>query len=377
VEVKTRDLSIDALRGLVVFLMVGSHLVWFFGDIQNSFWDSFRNIADAVCYITFLFLFGISTYLLIFSKPLDQDRKKKIIYRILTLLFAYYIIAFVGIIKDLQGGFSLTPILETLFFINVPGFTEFMLTFVFYTFFAFIFKVLFFKNTSLNNISKKRLEINLITLGVVTFIVGNLIFSFIDKDPLSGYLNNYVGLFTYGNGVHRFPLLQYTPIFLLGLYFGYLLASSQNNTEKQTRFNKAILFSLVVVSLISIAGFFIQNKADIRFITEYNRWPPSIFFIIVGLSFSFSFFYLFRKFKLTSTNLFVTLGQEALGVLVFHLIIIKLLELVSGGEWIRFISFVTLHEIDSFFMFLILFIILLFGFHAIKSLRNYILQKRE
>lgn len=342
-----RDKSIDILRSLAIIFMVASHVVWFLSNEQNAFWIFIRNFGDTICFVTFLFVFGISSYFSIFSKELTKETKTKLLKRIGFLLIAYYIIAYSGVLKELTQGFNLSLIFKVLVFYEVPGFTEFMLPFVFYSL-IFYFSL---QSKALYNLVKR---INLpfvLIASIVLYIIGNLIFSF-NNTYNNTPATHYISILSGGGGLLRFSLLHYSPSLLLGLYVGKLIKELNEFSV-----NKKLFKYSLIISVITVALWLSERFVDIEKINQFLRWPPSVLFILCGLSFSLITLTVTRFKELKVYKYLSIVGTSSVSILVLHIVFLNLTKLFNFTKT------------DNFFVLLISFI-LLFGISSVLSIRK-------
>jgi fucose 4-O-acetylase-like acetyltransferase len=313
-----RDSSIDVLRGIVVFLMVSSHVVWLLSLRQNPYWDTVRSFGDAVCYITFLFVFGISSYFSLFAKEYSPFLKAKALNKIWKLLLAYYLIAFASVAKDLVTHFDKRIILEVLTFYKVPGFTEFLVPFLFYSIVLLLFKS---RDVFTDNLfENKETPRFLLLFSASLFILGTLLAGSNDV-LLPNIFTPYITQLTGGGNLLRFSLLHYFGVPLLGVYFGYFIYHKKENLLR-----KKLGYSIVVTLVASFALIASARITPLRGINSLDRWPPSILFLLLGLLFSFVTLFVLRLRNPGFMRYFAYIGNNAIYVLVIHILILRALE---------------------------------------------------
>lgn len=314
-------MSVDTVRGIAVFLMIASHTVWFLSNEKNAFWNFMRSLGDAVCYITFLFVFGITTYFTMFAKDYSVELRNKTLKRTAKLLLAYYIIAFAGIIKDQKTHFDLSQIFKTLTFQHVPGFTEFLIPFIFYSLlFLAVRRVVNLKSS----FAKRNALLSIIITGMILWS-GGMLLSLFNTKYASPALSPYIAILSGGYNRLRFPLLQYSIVILLGVYAGFLIAKRDNDDYSPKRFflNSSIL-SLTTIFILWSSELF----KHIDLVNMFKRWPPSIFFITTGLSFALLSLYLCRQKEFFFIRFFSRIGTHSILLLVFHVVTLRSLELL-------------------------------------------------
>lgn len=317
-----RETSLDILRGIAVCTMVLAHVIAFLYKDENRLLKGLQYFGGTVSFTVFLLVSGAVSYLAYMHIPKDKWSKKRtnLLRRALRLLVGYYIVAIISTLQD----FPLPPdiswinnILKIIFFIKVPGYTEFILPFIFFSLVIVIFR----------NTIKALLEdkLFLLLVGILAYNIGFLIYnihipSLITPFTalLAGYLNWY-----------RFPILQYTPIFLLGLFTGETIKSDKSHNKKFI-----IFFSILALSLIFlITSFIAKPLAQFPYIEEFQRWPPTISFLSVGLLFSYIILSMFQIRLNISVlqpikRIFILLGKSAFSIYISHIIILQVINLL-------------------------------------------------
>lgn len=328
-----RDLSLDFTRGLVLFLMVGSHVTWLISPNPPIAWDIVRRIADTVCFISFLFIFGMTTNAsLISSNSVDR---KKILKRLLVLSTAYYTVALFTVIIGTLPAFDTKKILETIFLIHVPGFTEFLLVFMLFYIISILYKITLHRFTPILKVkfSYKLIFASIIIFNVLLFLIGHYIFQLTKQTSLPEPLEAYISIFSYGFGYHRFPLLQYSIVFALGVVLSHLIKLKKHG--KIDTETMLIVKYLIILVLILVSLFAARIMLEPSWLNSFKRWPPSTDFILTGLFFCTSIIYLYklihpklqlsRLFSILSDH-FTKIGRSPISVLIFHLLLLRTLE---------------------------------------------------
>ena len=359
-----RETSLDLLRGIAVLLMVLAHTIPFLHTSPRGLLLILQILGDTLCFTIFLLVSGASSYFA-YLRNTDQEwipKRVRLLKRLLKLLIGYY---FVAIISSLQD-FPIPPnhiwiknVIQILVFIKVPGYTEFLLPFIFYG-----FLVLLFRHRLRTLVEKKRLIIILVPL---TYLLGYVI----HKVPLPSPLVYYKSLIAGEADWFRFPLLQYSGVFLIGILLGQLLERETFNRTRQLLLIKFTFISVIVL----LSAFVLELYAHFPYIQEFRRWPPSITFIALGLSFSFIMLLLIHTkievtiFKLLRESI-AFLGKFAFGIYTSHIVILQLEELLFGYKfsqtWQVLASYILLMLICAF----LIPIIRLFSYNSIKRLKN-------
>jgi len=291
-----RDLSLDFLKGTSVFFMVLTHVnAWYYTHAQA--WLSFFTLWGAsICYVTFVFAYGIG-----YGKQLVRKGAldvRSTLQRLGILLLGYYFIAVW--LSTIWAGriLNLKEILEIIFFINLPSYTEFLPTFVF---FGLILVVL---QEPIRRIASR---------PALALLTGGLIYSLamflyqLDWGPGAGSI--FKGLLVGYENLNRWGVLSYFPIFLWGIAWGHRF-----DPADQAGRTKTVLFALGTIA------FFVLINSGFR----SERWPPTIPYYLWGLSYSLGVLVLWPLIGRvrSAVKVGVFLGRNAFEFFIWHTIII-------------------------------------------------------
>lgn len=326
-SIKRRDLSLDYLRGIVVFLMVLAHVIHFFHEESNATLRFWEGVGNTVCFVTFLFISGAVTYLAYLKDENKwNEKKKKIGFRVLYLLIGYYLIGFTGRLNQFTLPFDFQTwgktALDILIFKDVPGFTEFIFPFLFITATLPLFRRLYYK------ITEGRL--NVAIAAFFTYILATALFII----PIGEPFNYYKALLVGAEGIYRFPIIQYLPVFFVGLYWGRFLVDEPSQKKKE---KLALLIGGTFAWTYAISKV-LTIFINISFVNPLNRWPPSIGFISIGMAFAFFSLIVIltiQKNKLIDiiNRFFVYVGQDAFDMFLSSTLIILIYNQIYGQRW--------------------------------------------
>jgi hypothetical protein len=214
------------------------------------------------CYITFV-ISGIASQLFLSSEKISPD----LVYRVATIRV-------------------------------IPAYSEFLLSFVVITMFGAILKR----------------EVDLVTQRwafLLAFIAASFAFSFFSQnfsetDPL-------ISVFIGSKQFHVFPIMQYLPLFLLGVF------TARNTQFFQMR--SSLFFSIIGAITLLISALI---KAPI------TRFPPSVIWILISIGLVFLYrglaMFVSEKFPNTIKHYQITLGQNVL----FYLLISNLMIFIGN-----------------------------------------------
>lgn len=338
-EKKSRFYALDLLRGLAVFLMLLAHSVYFFSHRDSSLIISLENTGNVFCFTTFLLISGAVSYIAYLNHDLADSRKNRVIKRILALIVSYYLIAvFVELKSILHDDVwqKISILLDIITLRNLPSYTEYIVPFIIYPLIMFVFSDVFRK------IAKNILLV--VVFSTIFYLVGFLVYNL----PFAGFFEPWKALVAGAEGYFRFPLLQYFPVFLLGLYWGRQLIRLENIKLKEQLVAKLGLLFAITFLLI----WYFANALDVSAGEILRRWPPSLGFLAFSSSISFLVSYLIYKSKNFRSlpvlkDFLLILGQNAFAFFWAHVFLLTLYKFISGPQ------------ISSLLVFVIMFVLLI------------------
>lgn len=338
-----RIYTFDLLRGIAVLAMILAHSVYFFYNRDGDFLLSLEGFGNTVSFVTFLLVSGavVSVAYASGHQTDGKIKRKRVLTRVFLLLLAYYLLALFltgANIWRAEGFARISLILDILSFRHLPGFTEYFPPFIFYSALLVAVPNLF--------LSASRTLSRVILASTVSLLAGWALYHV----PVGSVAQPWVALLAGAKGLYRFPLLQYLPVFLFGLYWGHRTLMDESLRAKgMLCFRLFCFFALVVAAAWLGSHLFGWPLAD-----TFSRWPPSIPFLSLGLGFAFfiaSLLYALRQLRHVALlrDLLLLFGQNALGLFWSHIFLLGLYALAGGPH----VSSVGV------FIFLFLFLILL------------------
>lgn len=308
----SRNLTLDKLRGVAVFLMILAHAIVFFNFSANNTLDKISKFGDTIVFTTFLFVSGAVGYLAyINSRHIKEVVLNKAAKRSGSLLLGYYLVAIVAAMENVNNYAPkelLLRLARVLTFIEVPSYSEFILPFIIYGLLLAVFKNYWEKILSS--------KITVVIVGLLIYLLGAWLHT-IDV-PYPWF--NYKAIFVGHGGIFRFPVFQYFPVLLLGLSWSRDVLEAKRSKVEIT----LIHFAIIIIGTVS--ALLLNNY--IEFIDVNNlleRWPPSIFFIFAGLLFVYVITILIELTKNNTVFLVVQWGFNLLGKSAFSYYIIHIL----------------------------------------------------
>jgi hypothetical protein len=237
-----RIYTFDLLRGLAVLTMMLAHSVYFFHNRGNDFLVSVEGFGNTVSFVTFLLVSGavVSVAYVRHHQGGLADRRRRLLSRVILLTLSYYVLAFVLTWSDLLNvvGFNRIQLaLDILSFRYLPGFMEYFPPFIFYSALIALLPGMFLAaSRSIKNV----IIVSLLALGLGWFLY---------QLPVGAFSKPWLALLAGGEGLYRFPLLQYLPVFLLGLYWGKRTVESESIKDKaRLSFQLALFFSSLAMA---------------------------------------------------------------------------------------------------------------------------------
>lgn len=335
-----RIYTFDLLRGFAVLAMMLAHSVYFFHSRDSDFLLSVEGFGNTVSFVTFLLVSGAVTATTYFhtNQGKVSPKRKKIFSRMIVLLVSYYILAIVltgAEFLQAEGFSRIRLIIDILTFRLLPGFTEYFPPFIFYS--ALLVAVPRFFTTASRTLK------HLIFVSLLSLLAGWALY----QVPVSEYLRPWVALLSGAEGLYRFPLLQYLPVFLFGMYWGHRTLSSDNLRAKGLSSWRYFSFFTLIV-LIAGGGSYLF---DLSLASTFLRWPPTVPFLALGLACAFlvvSLLYAGRQLRRLPLlrDLLLLFGQNALGLFWSHIFLLGLYA-AGGGP-----------QVSSAWIFLFLFLLL-------------------
>lgn len=296
-----RLFEVDALRAFAILLMVYTHTAIFFLDTEVDFWIWLASFGGWICFSIFLFDSAATLPIMVEHRG-EKEAAQKLLQRAGIFYLLYLLI---GILYSLPLGPG--QFWEIAFFQDIPIFADFILPFSFF-FLIGSFVVWFVKDA--------RRIITLWIISVILLFLGYLAYHL----PVAENLIPYKALFVGDGDLHRFPIFQYTIVYMSGI----MLARFHREFEN-LRGLLMLAWYTALLTLISIA------------FTGFERWQASPGFIIFGIWVIFSLItlgkllqkYLKGTHKVMQKPI-IRISKEASGVLVIHLVVLLfLIRLVS------------------------------------------------
>ena len=300
-----RNDILDYVRGLAIFLMVVAHVTVFINNNSNAFLGGLAQLIDIIAFTVFLMVSGAVAYLAYLDRKETKKMRSSIVDRSFNLLVAYFIVSLVAILPELSKDFA-RKTLEILFFLRSPSYSEFLIPFIVYGF-SLIPLRNFYKKIASN------LKL-LIIVGLSAYILGWLLYQVPYPKSLSYYMSFVSGYSDW----FRFPLLQYFPVFLVGIYFGRIFQGRELSIERFIKYGVVINIAFMVFLVLGL----VSNTAPAELL---ERWPPTPLFLLAG---TIAFVLMYVGFSLLKGRIPLSflsyMGKHASAFYIYHIIILYL-----------------------------------------------------
>lgn len=336
-----RIYTFDLLRGIAVLTMMVAHGVYFFHSRDSAVLLSLENFGNTVSFVTFLVVSGAVTWIAFFGRHRQGQpvNRRRVFTRVLLFLLAYYVLAIVMAGRELlaiEGFARLRLIFNILSFRFLPGFTEYFPPFIFYSALIGLMPRIF------SAISRRLFGV--IGVSLAAWLLGWWLYQL----PVGPTIKPWLALLAGGEGLFRFPILQYLPVFLMGLYWGHRTHAIPDLSSRQRFIGRAFWW----LAVLTAAAYVMSFATDIPRATIFMRWPPTIPFLGLGLGFAFFVAWVLyalhqlRRLRFLR-DMLLTFGQNALGLFWSHVFLLGLYAAADGPK------------VSSIWVFLFLWIVLL------------------
>jgi hypothetical protein len=314
---KVRHHFLDIMRLLAIGLMLFAHVTSYFYAGNNPLVTFWRDWGNIVCFTTFLFVSGAVQHLAYLANPKEGWRRKLLI-RSGYLLASYYFLALLVLLPQIitSQGPDWIAVLRVVALVDVPGYTEFLLPFVIYSLVICAFPGIIKRIV-------KSVPLLLIAIAI-TYVLGELGYQALLRFELPELIERLLSLFVGGEGLYRFPLLQYAPVMLIGMHWGVIISDSKETEAELKREVGLVLIVFVIAGLALYLG-----GSDYFF----RRWPPSLGFLSMGMVWVGMLLLLFQKIPVLSrklvaayqaTRILPSFSSSALVILVVHTTLLTL-----------------------------------------------------
>ena len=324
----SRSEAIDSIKGIAAILMVYAHTISFTQYVNNT---TLKLIGDTSSLVLFIAVNGFVSVNSILLKPLNKKLFKKSARR----LGIYYVAFVIMMFPEQYLRYSVTSAINHILFIQSGGYANFIVPFISYLLFILVIRIVI----GHRQISWKFLVAIWVIISAVFYLLSNYIISIFWKLPVPAFLLPNIATITGCSncGVY-YPFLRYTIPLTIGIIFGIFANQFKN---------KIRYFLGLTVILILLYNIF--TKSDIQSVV-YQRWPPSISFLLVGSIMFACLYLLFTFLPLTKKvqDVLSWYGKHSLLITVSHVVAWTLIEYyfkinITTYPWVIVAFFLTLH----------------------------------
>jgi|GEM_PF-5414109 len=309
-SLKPHSSSIDILKGITALLMILAHSIYFAGFGADPVLGPLVSFINLTTFTVLLFLSGSGLYLSYLRTDLSKQefaqKRGQLLHRAFKLLLSYYLISLIGMLPQLiDGGNDVFTLLLRLFlFLDIPNYVEFLIPFM-----AFYLVIYYFR-PAIKSISNSLL-LTILFSGLF-YLTGSIYYQIAVPTELNAYKSLLFGHADW----YSFPIFQYAPVFLLGAYYGKLM-SLKDIPVRSLKKTYLLLFSISLVLLIPVLTLFNIPATDL------NRWPPSIYFIILGIAYTLLMLKLISKSPIIkSIKPLHFIGRNLFDYYIIHLVLL-------------------------------------------------------
>jgi hypothetical protein len=277
------DSGIDFFKGIITIGMILSHVISVMGNsMPQPIVTVLNTVLQLQSFSAFVFAFGFTTQISYFSRQNLDIRR--VIYAIIRIVSAFYIsgIAFLFLIEK---KYSFDHILSIITLSFIPILSEFIIAF------ALILSVA---------VLLKR-PISWLVQRPIYFVLVNVCLLLSTFLPVQNIQSKHLGLLVGTSEFAAYPVLQYFPLFLLGIYF----ASHKINS-------RPLYLVLCTLGIILI-------EVLLSFWGTPGRFPPALGWIAGSIPFVLFWYFASRyveKIPFLSSFL-AQVGTNSLFFLVF------------------------------------------------------------
>jgi len=317
-----REAALDFIRGISVALMILAHAIFFFHDGTNFWLNALARTGNTVCFTVFLFVSGAALYYSHLAKPEVRPSARRLWERFAYIVIGFYLIAFmasVDLLPRLDLELISTKILKIIFLLDPPSFTEFLIPFILYTLSFFVLRHLYL-------ISSRNLLVTF-ELGYLFYLLAYFIYPWLLPSPAREIKALFVG----DEGLNRFPVFQYFPVLLLGMYWGQFLSQVRTRGKRDLQ---ALILGMVFLGVVLVSTF-LSTAYPLAILDPTLRWPPSVSFISIGLALAFFLYVFFEnlaqvRWLQRPFRFIVYLGQDAFDLYIVHILILYFYKYIFG-----------------------------------------------
>ncbi len=296
----------DILRGIAAAMMVLSHTLFFLSRDTPIFISILSRTLNTLT-VSFFFITAGAVAAMKLSKSSTIADGLRMAIKRSSLIYGVYLLAasLTMVSTGSNGGTFVTRMIRILALQDVPSFTEFLLPLLVIPLVFTIFRPII--RQTLNNFWLT----GIVSAGI--YALGMWLYTI----PVPVELTPYKALLVGSQGYLRFPVFQYTPLFLLGGWFALI------NKKNQLSYGVRVVLAGMISTGLCIA---LIKIIPTGLISPPFRWPPSVGFLSIGIVSYFCIFIFLRtlgtnhKHFKRIRNIFSNTGKKTLFIYLLHLV---------------------------------------------------------
>lgn len=281
-----RDSSIDIFKGLLVIGMIFCHIILLFTNSDQFAFPRYLTLfINCITFSGFVFCFGYAYKVAYLTKGF-KNVYRRILSNTAKTYLAYVLSGLFYKLLIEKMEFTLGNFIKIATFQIVPPLSEFLITFSLFS----LFTLVAFK------------PLKMLLANKVVFLIVNIVFLLTTYIPPDFASTNQIGLIIGTYRFASFPLFQYMPLFLLGLYFA----------EYKIVFNIKFFIGSIICTIIPFLYYINTHVSPMRF-------PPSILWIIAPMFFLYCVYLLSKHINFKALSF---IGRNVLYFLLMSNIMI-------------------------------------------------------
>ena len=335
-----RDITLDLMKTLLVLGMITAHVFQLCYSGGSKCIEAFSFFINIVTFSSFMFCFGCSSQLAYLGKYKNRTAvKQKLGKNFMRLLVCFYISGY-AYLEFVGNGINMPDFFKVLLLWRIPGYSEFLLSF------AMLNIVVYASFNTLQQASVNKCK----TGGVILI---SLIATFI---PYKFILIPIIGTFIGTTKFACFPILQYLPFFLIGIY-------CQRN---KAFFTKGLLAATFLITMA--ISCLVAYTHDIP-----KRFPPSLPWILWPSFLTLAYYWISNRLGNIVKNSWMKIFIDVFGAYTLdYLVISNVLIFITRKIYNNNMSI----EMSLAFTFLLFAICFLYGLIKMKRKNRLYSQKR-
>lgn len=358
---KKRFLALDTAKGFAVLLMVFTHTINLVTPNFHSL-EIYKYFGDTVSVTTFITFFGSSLFFGFFTQPLT----KQLLLKAFRMMITYYV-GYIILVLSLHGfqtqfSYEYSTVLSFLLLQRILHFSEFFIPFI-----IFIPLIAIFRLSTISIKKFPRISFLIFPIfGLGLYVVGTGLYSGIGYSIFGNFWSVPFHLFGC-DGCITFPVFQYALPLSIGLSLGCLIFYINDKLVTTFRIPIYILicFSIFVV--------FLTEPYTILQTVSYQRWPPTLSFLSVGILFSLFILGVSLVIPKILQYLLSIYGNFSLQITIGHILFLFFMDYIQV-EKVESIGMVLVYFLMSLHIPLAIYLLGVFKLRLLKGSETSIIQ---